>query len=366
MAMTPVYSLSIPGGNTSIEISQDELRSLLGEIETKLYKSKVYRRALATSRSMLGPSSEQANVLFKEVSREAIALVFQQFVQKHQQVVENNQQADNKSETLTVEQADSTDLSQYKTCVKVNQKSTAATTSKVVPSSDVMENTADTSVKVQKNRPTTRTSMRWLNKLNKKSSKAELAQIAAEQRLNTLRQIGQQLRQAREFQNLSLTQLNVYTHVQIQYMEAVENGNWELLPEEVFVRGYIRVMGNALGLDGTALAASLPAPEPVKSVLPSSYKSQNISGSGMGIGLKLSPVHLYVSYTALMAGALSGLSVISQQASSHRLIHSEAVTPSSSSFSQSLQDKKTITKSGLQSSSAGVTVGRDISPPEAL
>lgn len=52
-------------------------------------------------------------------------------------------------------------------------------------------------------------------------------------------------------------------------MEAIENGNWELLPEDVFVRGFIRLMGNALGFNGTALAASLPAPEPTKSVLPS-------------------------------------------------------------------------------------------------
>ncbi len=362
MAMKPVYFLSIPGGNTSIEISQDELRSLLGEIETKLHKSKVYRQELASLRSLLGPSSEQANVLLKAVSREAIGVAFQQFVQTHQKVVENNQHADNQSETVAIEQKDSTDLSQCLTSV-IKQKSTHSTTSKVLPSSNVVATPTDISVKLQKNRPTTKTSMRWLSKLNKKSLTAEQAkQRAAEQRSCTLRQIGQQLQQARALQGLSLSQLHVYTHVQIRYMEALENGNWELLPEEVFVRGYIRVMGNALGLNGTALAASLPAPEPVKSVLPSLYKSQNISG----LGLKLHPVHLYVSYTALVAGALSGLSVISQQASSDKLIHSQAVTPSSSPLTESLQDKKPTTKPGLQFSRPLGTVGRNISPPEAL
>ncbi|MBR8836243.1 MAG: helix-turn-helix domain-containing protein [Stigonema ocellatum SAG 48.90 = DSM 106950] len=355
MTMKSVYFLSIPGKNSCIEISQDELRSLLGEIETKLHHSKGYRRALATLQNLLEPSSEQANVLLKAVGREAISVAFGQFLQKPQQVVENNQQSDNKTETPTSEQADYTDLSQCLTSVKVNQKSPPATTSKVDLLSEA--NTADISVKLQKSSPTKRTSMKWIKKLNKKSKLAEQAKlIAAEQRLQTLRQIGQQLRQAREFQGLSLSELNVYTHVQIPYMEAVETGNWELLPEEVFVRGYIRVMGNALGLNGTALAASLPAPEPMKSVLPSYYKPKNISGLGLG----LNPVYLYVGYTALVAGAVGSLSVIAQQANTDKLIHSEAVSPSS------LQDKKQTTKPGLQSSSAGVTVGRDISPPEAL
>ncbi len=54
MVMTSIYSLSVPGQPT-IEISQDELRSLLSEIETELHNSKVYRRAIATVQKLLGP-----------------------------------------------------------------------------------------------------------------------------------------------------------------------------------------------------------------------------------------------------------------------------------------------------------------------
>jgi len=429
--MTPVYFFSLPGGNSTMEISQDELKSLLSEIETKLHQSKVYRHTLASLQNLSGLSSEQVRALFKAVGREAISATFQQFIQPHQKVVDNNQQVNNQikgnreqgtlnsvgfgrgfdpvqnephidagvsdsqglreiltkngkqfvpycspfpvpcsllGETPAIEQAEPIDLSACLTSVKGNQVSPATTTSKVdLPSkSHIVANTADHKVKLQNNSPTRKTSMRWLGKLDKKSKLAERAKMAAEQRLEILRQIGQQLRQAREFQGLSLSQLNVYTHVQISYMEAVENGNWELLPDEVFVRGYIRVMGNALGLDGTALAASLPAPKPVKSVLPSRYESKKISGSGMEIGLGLRPVHLYVGYTALMAGAVGGLSMVSQQVNADGLFHSQAVTPSSSSFNQSLQDKKPTTKPGLQSSRAGITVGSDISPPEVF
>ncbi len=360
--MTPVYFLSIPGGNFTTEISQDELKAFLSQIETKLHQSKVYRHTLASLQNLSGLSSEQVHALFKAVGREAISVTLQQFIQTHQKVVDNNQQTNNQSETPAIEQADPTDLSACLTSVKGNRVSPATTTSKVgLPSeSHGVANTADHEVKLQNNSPTKNTSMRWLAKLNKKSKLAEQAKMAAEQRLETLRQIGQQLRQAREFQGLSISQLNVYTHVQISYMEALENGNWELLPDEVFVRGYIRVMGNALGLNGTALAASLPAPEPVKSVLPSRYESKKTSGSEMGIRLGLHPVHLYAGYTALMAGAVGGLSMLSQQVNADRLFHSQAVTPSSPLLNQSLQDKKPTTTPGLH------TVGSDISPPEVF
>jgi transcriptional regulator with XRE-family HTH domain len=366
MVMTPVYFLSIPGGDSPMEISQDDLRSLLGEIETKLHRSKAYRRALATMQKSLGDSSEPVNHLLKSVGREAISVAFQHFIQAHKKIAESNKQADNHSEKVAVEPGNSTELSQCFTDVNPN-KSPNTTTNEVdsLPESNVAVSIADNSMQLRENSPTTKTSMKWLKKFNKKPSKAELARRAAQQRSETLRQIGQQLREAREFQGLSLSQLNTYTHVQIHYMEAVENGNWELLPDEVFVRGYVRVMGNTLGLDGTALAASLPAPESVKSILPSRYESKKIANLGIGMALGLSPVHLYVGYTVLMAGALGGLSMLSQQTHADRLIQQEAVTPSSS-FTQPSQDQKPTTKPGLQSSRAGVSVGNDISPPEAI
>lgn len=363
--MTPVYSLLTPGAELPIEISQDELRSLLGEIETKLHQSKVYRHALATLQKSLGASSPEANGLLKAVGREAISVAFQQFIHTHQKLVESNKQEDKQSEKPSIEQASSTDLSECLTNVKLNNIYKTNTNAVDLSSKpNIMVNTASHEIKHQNNSSTDETSSKWLKKFHKKPSKAELAQKVATERTETLREIGQQLRQAREFQGLSLSQLNAYTHIQIHYMEAVENGNWELLPDEVFVRGYIRVMGNALGLNGTNLAASLPAPELETSVLPSRYKSKKSSNVGIGMGLGLSPVHLYVGYTTLMAGALGGLSMLSQQAHADRLIQQEAATPSS--VTQSLHNKKPITKPGLQSNRAGITVGNDISPPEAL
>ncbi|WP_017317467.1 helix-turn-helix domain-containing protein [Mastigocladopsis repens] len=360
MATTSLFLLKILE-NSTIEISQDELRTLLGEIEAELHRSKVYRRAMAMLQNLLG-SSEQANILFKAVGREAIGLAFRQFVQQYQKTEQNQLQEDSASKTPPDDL--SHDVSQSLTSVKEDQKTTIETDSQAnLPSeSQVESHTANDSIKVKEDSPKTKTSIGWRNP-SRKRRQVELAkQIAAEQRVETLRQIGQQLRQVRESQGLSLSQLHVYTHVPLRHMEAVENGNWELLPEDVYVRGFIRVMANALGLNGTNIAASLPAPEPVTAILPSCYQYK--SRFGFGIGLR--PVHLYVGYAALVAGSVGGLSIMSsQQANADRLMNTDAATPASSSFTESLQETKPTSKPGL-SSSANVTVGPDIAPPEAL
>ncbi|MFS0520246.1 hypothetical protein ACEYW6_37000, partial [Nostoc sp. UIC 10607] len=85
MVTTPVYYLQFLD-NPNIEISQDELRSLLREIEVQLHRSGVYRRALAIVQKLIGEQTDQAQDLLKAVGREAIGLAFQQFAQQSQKV----------------------------------------------------------------------------------------------------------------------------------------------------------------------------------------------------------------------------------------------------------------------------------------
>jgi cytoskeleton protein RodZ len=365
MTNTPVYLLTI-AGNSSIQISQDELRSLLGQIETKLHRSKVYRNALATLQNLLGPSSEEAKVLFKAISREAIALSFQQFATQEPKVTDNQQNLS--ADVSPSTEIENGDLSQCLSTVKLNTN--IPTNKENLPWHN---HVADNSVKAKEDKAVPSSAARFSQKgsakkpthslkRNKKPSKAELAkQLAAEQRIETLQKIGQQLQKARFAQGLSLVQLNAYTHVPIHHMEAIENGNVELLPEDVYLRGFIRVMGNALGLNGTSLIAGLPVPEIPKAILPISSRLKNGSP---GLGLDIRPVHLYVGYTALVAGAVGGLSLMSQQANTDRALIPDEVTPSAAS--QSSQRREPTTTPGLRSSSSGVTVGSDIAPPEAL
>ena len=346
--MTPVYSLTIPGKST-IEINQDELRSLLGQIETELHRSKVYRRALATVQKMVGDSAEQAKQLFKAVGREAIGLAFHQFAQQQQQVEE--QPSVESIPEVAISEEKPTDLVECLTSVKFHA---------IAP----LENAGDVNLekplpKADEKSLRTGSPLAWFK--TKKSAKTEVTKAAVELRSQALRQIGKQLREARESRGLTLAQLHIYTHVAIPQMDAIERGSWEELSEEVFVRGFIRVMGNALGLNGTHLVASLPASEPAKTVLPDWYKSPKNSP----VELSISPMHLYVGYTALVAGAVGGLSLMSsQQAHADKLINHS--TETSSTVNQSLKDKQLDAKPGLQSNSKGISVGSDIAPPEAF
>jgi len=347
--MSSMYSLSVPG-QPAIEISQDELRSLLSEIETELHNSKVYRRALATVQKLLGPSSEQAKLLFKAVGREAIGVAFRQLSLHNQMIADTTPEVEEKVEAkieTSVVQS-SNDLSE---CLTIVNPSPTTNIVKEQPSKPtaVVDNSKNT------------TAFNWFK--SGKPSKAQIAkQNRVEQRLEKFREIGQQLKQARESRGFCLSDLHMYTHIPIHQMEAVERGDMESLPADVYVRGFIRVMGNALGFNGTVLAASLPTSETKESLVPSLFESNNKTPR---IGLDISPMHLYVGYTALVAGAVGGLSLISQQqGNAEKAINTEI--PPASEVSESSKYKDNTEKPGIKSDNAGITIRSDIAPPEAL
>ncbi|HYW22194.1 MAG TPA: helix-turn-helix domain-containing protein [Nodularia sp. (in: cyanobacteria)] len=343
MNMTPVYLFTIPG-NTSIKISPDELRSLLTEIEAKLHNSQVYLRAMVTLQNLQGASGEPAKILLKAVGREAISLAFQELVQQ-KEITETNPVSPN-IEPETVSNVSEIKVEPQTSNGHINQDNETA------------EPTVHSETSRKINSPSAALN-KWL-KPNKKHSEAELAkQRAAEERREIMYKIGQELKQARESQGLSLCQLNIYTHVPIYQMEAIENSRFETLPEDTLVRRFIRVMGNSLGLNGANLAASLPAPEAVQSILPSWQNSPKFSG---GLGVDIRPIHLYLGYTALMAGAMGGLSLTSGQTNNGRVLKTDMVISPSSYVSESPQMSEVGLKSGRKCSG----FGSHIAPPESF
>lgn len=353
--MTSMYSLSVPG-QANIEISQDELRSLLGEIESELHNSKVYRRAVATVQKLLGSSSDQAKLLFKAIGREAIGVAFRQLSLHSQTVADTTPKVEEEIEIEITTEQPNNELSNCLTTV-------GPSTTDIVKQEPSVKETAITRETTQpvnrQDSAKNHNPLKWLQ--SGKPSKAEIAkQARLEQRLEKFREIGQQLKQGRESRGLCLNDLHMYTHIPVRQMEAVEKGDMESLPAEVYVRGFIRVMGNALGFNGTALAATLPSSEKQESLVPSLFQSDSKTPK---LGLDISPMHLYVGYTALVAGAVGGLSLVSQQTAEKPVNTDEAPA---SQVSESFKQKETSAKPGIKSSSAGITIGSDIAPPEAL
>lgn len=366
MTMASAYLFNIPG-NSTIQISKDELRSLLREIELELHRSKVYRLAVANLEKLLGSSDEQAKNLFKAVGREAITLAFKQFAQKNQ--------AETVPETTLEEDhtnISNVDLNEYHNlhnltvntqCLATNppQELVVANEETHLPSPS--DTSANTEVKKSTDELQDKKPIKWLWQ-NQKLSKRQLStQMAAEQRQESLRTIGEQLKQAREAQGLTLQKLNIYTHISVSQMEAVENANFDLLPEDILIRGFIRVMANALGLNGTLLANSFPISNQSKSILPSWGQSQKSPGQ---FNLEIGPLHLYVGYTALVAGSIGGLSLLSQQSNYQNIQNSQVIIPSSSSLCEATQQQKANMQTAINSHTKDICLGSNISPPEAL
>ncbi|WP_337886245.1 helix-turn-helix domain-containing protein [Fischerella thermalis] len=69
-----------------------------------------------------------------------------------------------------------------------------------------------------------------------------------------LKEIGAYLRQIREEKSLRIEQITAQTLIRQAFLEALEEGRYEDLPEPIFVQGFIRRYGDALGLDGVSLA----------------------------------------------------------------------------------------------------------------
>lgn len=65
----------------------------------------------------------------------------------------------------------------------------------------------------------------------------------------TTESVGPYLKQVRETQGLSLDQVGSLTRIQIKFLEALEEEDFADLPEEVFVRGFVRTYARSLGIN---------------------------------------------------------------------------------------------------------------------
>jgi cytoskeletal protein RodZ len=72
-----------------------------------------------------------------------------------------------------------------------------------------------------------------------------------------MRELGETLRRQREKLGLDLDQVERMTKIRKRYLIALEEGDWDVLPGEVYGRGFVRSYAEALGLDGLALLQAM-------------------------------------------------------------------------------------------------------------
>lgn len=68
------------------------------------------------------------------------------------------------------------------------------------------------------------------------------------------KEISATLKQAREEKSLRIEELEMQTRIRMLYLQALEEGRFEELPETIYVRGFIHRYADAVGLDGKGLA----------------------------------------------------------------------------------------------------------------
>lgn len=119
--------------------------------------------------------------------------------------------------------------------------------------------------------------------------------------IQRLVEIGEQLRQTRQHQSLSIQMVAAYTRIRVPLLQALEQGQIEYLPEPVYTQGLIKRYGDALGINGSELAQFF-LPEPIQPSIQSPLKLLSLP--------QLRPTHLYLTYILLVICAVNGLSYL--------------------------------------------------------
>ena len=66
-------------------------------------------------------------------------------------------------------------------------------------------------------------------------------------------ELGEELRRERVRRNLTFKDVEQVLHIKTTYLEAIEDGKYDIIPGPVYVKGFIRNYGNYLDLDGDRL-----------------------------------------------------------------------------------------------------------------
>lgn len=117
-----------------------------------------------------------------------------------------------------------------------------------------------------------------------------------QEQVQKLTEIGTFLRNLRTKKGMSLEEIATKTMVQQRFLDAIEKGEYEQLPEPLYIRGFIRRFAEAMGIDGISISESFP----LGNAQLGSGNAKFATGN-----MPLRPWHLYVLYLAAVLGAVA-------------------------------------------------------------
>ncbi|MEH1833795.1 MAG: helix-turn-helix domain-containing protein [Nostoc sp.] len=135
-----------------------------------------------------------------------------------------------------------------------------------------------------------------------------------EAQVEQLKEITTHLRQVRQEKSIRIEEIASQTLIRAGILQALEEERFEELPEPIFVQGFIRRYGDALGLDGNALSHPLIS-NVVHQDSNNDYKDSDNKPNTY--------IPLIVTYILLLVAASAGLLYILNRPQ----ITSESLTP---------------------------------------
>lgn len=138
--------------------------------------------------------------------------------------------------------------------------------------------------------------MKWRRKKDRQESI-----LLDQQQAETLTELGNQLRQSRQEQGLSLDKVAATTLIQRRLLQAIEAGQLDELPEPIYIQNLIKRYADVLSLNGEELSSSFPTGYTRLSLKPSWRRLP---------AAQLRPIHLYLLYILIIICSVNSLSHI--------------------------------------------------------
>lgn len=360
MELNPVTGFGVTAP-TTIEVSSESLRSLVRQIEGELYCSEVYNIALKSLQKMLGQAASKAEIVIKAVGREAIQLALKQ-IAKQQSAVICTTEVVTPSETISVTAIPSnpSSVSSMNEQVKKPESSASKVQISVVSPLGFIAESQPENISAEDSEETSTLSDNSVNLKTKPLTQAEINHHFRQQQKVYLQEIGEELRKARESYHLTLQQMHYFTLVPLHHLEALEQGQLEYLPEDIYIRGFICRVANALGLEGGKLAASFPCLEFSAQLQQSTVKAD------VNSEFYLNSAHLYFGYVAILASSMGGIAWLSQQSVPDVTLPPDIQNLLEQKTPQSHRQGLSTPIPGRQSDPNKVEIGLDFSPPEMM
>ncbi|MFD1318350.1 helix-turn-helix domain-containing protein [Loigolactobacillus zhaoyuanensis] len=177
-------------------------------------------------------------------------------------------------------------------------------------------------------------------------------------------EIGQKLRDARIDKGYTLDDLQQITKIQKRYLIAIEEGNFEALPGDFYVRAFVKQYADTVGLDSEQLLDefndTIPQPQPQEHIEPNEDKNQvdtrtrtRNHDTGLARFSRYLPTIIIVAVVVIIVGVIYAFAIGNRDRNKSVIQESSSMTVSSESSSKtaSSQSSKSSSSAAKKASS---------------